>query len=180
MSIVPVKVARNLLGEPLKQYSWEVVIPDPPALLIPVTLGFSIRARGASIPGSGNEAFQTRWGPFTYNHTGKRTYPRRLGLRFEEGYKFPILPMLAFWNDLIFSESTGVGFPQKNLTSNMWIRLLGPEMEPTGIQPTSTIHVYSAFPVEVPDSPLDYASPTQVFYDVTFAYDYWRYELWPF
>ena len=80
----------------------------------------------------------------------------------------------------MMGETSGSGMSEEALKANIWVRLLGPKMEPSGFQLTQAIHLYGAFPLNTPDSPLDYSTGSQVFIDVSFTYDYWRYELWPF
>lgn len=180
MSLFPIRAVRAHLGEPLKQYSWEVVIPDPPPLSLVLTYGLSIRARTAYIPGVDNQTFRTHFGPFEFIHPGKKSYPREMLIRFEEGYNWPVLPALRFWHDSIFDESSGRSFSERINTSNIWLRLLGSKPEDPGFQLTQAIHLYNAFPSRIADSTIQYESSEPVFFDVSFAYDYWRWELWPF
>jgi hypothetical protein len=168
------------LGEPIKKYAWEIVISDPP---IGLALAFvpimSLRARGTSIPGVEVETITTSFGPFQYEIPGRKKYSRRLAIRFEEGYNWPILPAFMAWMDAVQNETQGEGQRAGTLRSNIWLRLLGPKAG-DDVQFTQAIHAYNCTPINIADSPLDYAASDLVHYDVTFSYDYWRWEAWPF
>jgi len=178
MSLAPIAQVRSL-GESLKKYTWEIVVTDPPSVALALAYGLILRARSTSIPGISVEPHLLSHGPFQFQIPGRKTYPRSLGVRFEEGYSWPVLPLFASWFGSIQSETQGGSLPAAALRSNIWLRLLGPKMEQTP-QLTQAIHVYNAFPVSVNDSSLDYADPGLVMFDVSFGYDYWRYEIWPF
>lgn len=179
MALTVIGDARRL-GEPLKKYAWEVVISDPP---VGIALAFvpvmSLRARATSIPGVEIETITTAFGPFQYEIPGRKKYPRRMAIRFEEGYNWPLLPAFVSWMNAGQNETTGAGRRAAALRSNIWLRLLGPGQGRVP-QFTQAIHAYNCMPVSVSDSPLDYSASDFVHYDVTFSYDYWRWEAWPF
>ena len=176
--LIPVTAARDLLGAPMLQYRWELVIPDPPAVVLPFVLDFSLRARSTVIPGVEIESVKSKWGPFEFNIPIAKKYSQSFPVKFEEGYKFPVLPAIWAWSEAVFSETSGYGLRTDELLANIWLRLLGP-----GGRSLSTVesyHLYNAFPLQHSDSPVAYESAGQVMLDVVFAYDYWRFEPWPF
>ena len=179
MSLFPITTARGLMGQPVMAYNWEVVIPDPPAAVAPYVDHMSVKARSVVIPGVENQGYETQFGPFIFSHPGRKTYPRKLGLRFEETYVRPIIEALKLWEQQVFDEEKGTGIDEDALKANLWLRLLGPN--PEGEQAIKgAIHVYDVFPINVADTPLGYGEDGQVFVNVTMAYNVWRWESWPF
>ena len=179
MSLFPITRARGLLGQPVMAYNWEVVIPDPPAVVAPYVEQLSLKARSVVIPGVENQAYDTQFGPFVFTHPGRKTYPRRLDLRFEETYFRPVIEAFKLWQQQVFDEEAGVGVDEDALKANLWVRFLGPN--PEGVQAIDgAIHVYSVIPVNIANIPLGYSDDGQVFVNVTMAYNVWRWESWPF
>lgn len=179
MSLFPITSARSLTGQPVMAYNWEMVIPDPPEVVVPFTEHISVKARSVVIPGVDMQSYDTRFGPFTFVHPGRKTYPRRMELRFEETYIKPILEAMKLWTQLAFDEESGTGIPEDALKANLWVRLLGPD--PEGAQGIpQAMHAYDAFPVSVANVPLAYTEEGQVFVSVTMAFNVWRWETWPF
>ena len=179
MSLLPIATARGLLGQPVMAYNWEVVIPDPPAVVGPYVEQMSLKARSVVIPGVENQGYDTQFGPFIFSHPGRKSYPRRLDLRFEETYVKPVLEALKLWEQQVFDEEAGVGIDEGDLKANLWIRLLGPN--PEGVQAIEgAIHVYDAFPISIANITIGYGDDGQIFVNVTMAYNVWRWESWPF
>ena len=179
MSLFPITTARGLMGQPVMAYSWEVVIPDPPAVVNPYVEYMSVKARSVAIPGVESKGYDTQFGHFVFTHPGRKEYPRRLNLRFEETYIRPVIEALKLWQQLVLDEETGVGVDEGALKANLWVRLLGPN--PEGEQAIDgAIHVYDVFPINVADTPLGYSEDGQIFVNVTMAYNVWRWESWPF
>jgi len=178
MSLATIRQVRAL-GEPLKKYTWEILIPDPPSVALALAFGLTLRARSTSIPGINVETHLLSHGPFQFQIRGRKGYSRQLSVRFEEGYNWPVLPLFASWFGSVQSETKGGGLPESSLRSQMWIRFLGPKLEHAP-QFTQAIHVYNACPTSINESPLDYSDAGIVLFDVTFGYDYWRWEAWPF
>jgi len=179
MSLAPITQVRSQLGESLKKCTWEIVVLDPPSVALALAYGLTLRARSTSIPGVSVEPHVLSHGPFQFQIPGRKTYPRRWMVRFEEGYNWPVLPLFVSWFGSIQSETQGGSLPAASLRSNIWLRLLGPKLEQTP-QFIQAIHLYNACPVNLNDSPMDYADAGLVIFDVTFGYDYWRWEAWPF
>lgn len=172
-----IKTARTVLRDAVKKYRWEVVITDPPPIVYPFLIPLLLRARAVTLPGIQDRPFMTHFGPYEFQHPGKRTYSHSLTIRFEEGHNFPSWPGLDLWSRTIFDESYGNTMPGK-YTTHMWIRLLGQTAE--GIELTQAAHVYNAWLMSVGDVQLDYESPDALVFDATFSYDFWRWEPWPF
>jgi hypothetical protein len=178
MSLATIRQVRAL-GEPLKKYTWEIVIPDPPSVALALSFGLVLRARSTSIPGISVEGHLLSCGPFQFQIPCRKTYSRQLGVRFEEGYNWPVLPLFASWFGSIQSETLGGSLSASQLRANLWLRLLGPKLGQVP-QFTQAIHAYNVYPLNVNDSPLDYSDAGLVLFDVAFGYDYWRWEAWPF
>lgn len=179
MSLVPIARARRLTGQPVMAFNWEVVIPDPPAVVVPYVEHISFKARSVVIPGVAGQGYDTRFGPFVFTHPGRKVYPRRLNIRFEETYVKPVIEAFKLWSQQTFDEEAGAGITEDALKANLWIRLLGPD--PEGQQAIEgAAHVYDVFPISVADVPLAYNEDGQVFVTVTMAFNVWRWETWPF
>jgi len=176
--LFPISSARGILGQPVPVYNWEVVIPDPPAALSQDVEGMSIKARDVAVPAVTGEGYDTRFGPFTFTHPGRKSYSRSVGLRFEESYNRPMIRAMKLWMQHIFDEEAGAGIQEGQLKANMWIRLLGPDSENEG--QAGAIHVYEVFPKGIQDTPLSYAGDGQVFVSVDMGFNVWRWEAWPF
>ncbi len=172
--MIPVGQVRRLLGEPLRAAAWELFMPSPPAPIVPLAANFTMRARGAVIPGVNNESFKTRFGPLEFVHPGRKNYSKKALFRFEEGVWWPIQPALYLWNNLVLDETSGVGAPSGMLVCDLWVRML------TKDQVKQAYHFYNVFPETVPDVNVRSDSNELVHFDVTFAYNWWRWELWPF
>lgn len=179
-SLFPISSARGLLGQPIAAYNWEIVFPELPAAVAKYAESLSVKARSVSIPGVQGEGSETNFGPFVFSHPGKKTYPRKLSMTFEEAYSNPVVEALKLWAQLIFDEESGAGAEEEALKSDVWIRLLGPDPEGDPQSFDGAIHVYNAFPVSVPDTSLDYSSDAAIMVSVTMAYNLWRWESWPF
>lgn len=177
MSLFPITVARGLIGQPLMVYSWEVVIPNLPASLGAFSRSLSLKARAVTIPGQQNAEYATHFGPFVFSHPGKKSYPRKINVTFEETYENLVIDAMKRWSRLVFDESTGRGEPEQAQKSDLWLRFLGPNPEGRGI--ANAIHAYDVFPVTMPDAMVDYRNDGQLFVDVTFAYNVWEWEPWP-
>ena len=179
MSLFPITTARGLTGQPVMAYNWEVVIPDPPSVVSPYVEHMSVKARSVVVPGVEGQGYDTHFGPFVFAHPGRKTYPRRLDIRFEETYVKPIIEALKLWKQLVFDEEAGAGVDEGALKANLWIRLLGPN--PEGEQAIEgAVHVYDVFPINVANITLGYDNDAQIFVNVTMAYNIWRWESWPF
>lgn len=179
MSLFPITTARGLTGQPVMAYNWEVVIPDPPSVVSPYVESMSLKARSVVIPGVEDQGYDTHFGPFVFTHPGRKTYPRRLAMRFEETYVKPVIEALKLWQQQVFDEEAGAGVDEGALKANLWVRLLGPD--PEGKQAIEgAIHVYDVFPINVADVTLGYDSDAQIFVAVIMAYNVWRWEAWPF
>jgi hypothetical protein len=160
-------------------YNWEVVIPDPPSVVSPYVELMSVKARSVVIPGVEDQGYDTQFGPFVFSHPGRKVYPRRLDLRFEETYVKPVIEALKLWQQLVFDEEAGAGVNEDALKANLWVRLLGPD--PEGRQAIEgAVHVYDVFPINIANITLGYDSDAQIFVAVTMAYNVWRWESWPF
>lgn len=179
MSLFPITAARSLMGQPVLTHGWEVVVPDLPAAVSPYSQSLSLKARSTSIPGQTNQVYETSYGPFIYTHPGKKTYPRRLNIQFEETYVDPVTAALKMWNQLVLDEESGAGELEADLKASIWLRILGPD--PEGAPAIAeAVHLYEAFPAGVIDSAMDYRADGQVFVSVEMAYNVWRWETWPF
>ncbi len=169
------------LGKPLLTYQWEILFPDPPIVLLPYTTWFSFRARAATLPGVSNEVFQTKFGPYTFQHAGKKAYSHQLTMRFEEGKNKSVAPLLYLWNMLIMNEVTGGGLPQEslllgaNLLSDMFLRLTDESNDLI-----FSYQIHNCFPMRVADVTLDYETANSVMLDVTWSYDWWGMVAFPF
>lgn len=179
MSLFPITRARGLIGQPILAYNWEVVIPNLPSAVSQYAESLSVKARSISMPGVDNAGYETHFGPFVFSHPGKKTYPRRMNITFEEGYSNPVVEAMKLWMQQVFDEQAGAGMSEALLKSDLWIRLLGPGGE-GGAEMDGAIHVYEAFPMNVSDTNLDYSSESQIMLSVTMAYNVWRWESWPF
>ena len=179
MSLFPITTARGLVGQPVMAHNWEVVIPDPPSVVSSYVTHMSIKARNVMIPGVENQGYDTQFGPFVFVHPGRKTYPRRIDMRFEETYVKPIIEALKLWQQLVFDEEAGAGVDEGALKANMWIRLLGPD--PEGEQAIDgAVHVYDVFPINIANTSVGYDADGQIFVGATMAYNVWRWESWPF
>lgn len=180
MSLIPISRARGLLGQPVMEFNWEVVIPDPPPVISQYIESLSVKARGAMLPGVQQQGKDTHFGPFVFAHPGKKTYPKLLNMRFEESYTRPVLEALKIWADQSFDEEAGAGAPEDANKSNMWIRILGPNPEATVQGFTNAMHLYNVFPRNVTDASVNYQGESQLFINAVMAYNVWRWEPWPF
>jgi hypothetical protein len=158
------------------QYRWELVIPDPPAVVLPYALNFSMRVRSTVIPGVEIKSVKSNFGSYEFNIPVGKTYSHQFPVRFEEGYRYSVLPALYEWADAVFSEDGAVGDDVENLLAAIWLRPIQPDPNVAD----SAYHFYGVFPSKRQDSGVNYDSPSQVFPDVVFMYDYWRLETWPF
>ena len=186
-----IEKARSM-KHPLKSHQFEFYIPNPPTFLsreslaaslmsVPLAasiLTYPLRVRQAMIPGITIEGFQTNWGPFRFGHAAKKRFgENEVFLRFEEGLDdlaLPIVSIMYLWSNMIINETTDEGVPEESLFSDMYLRTL----TDTG-KTLYSIHFYYAYPSRVVDTVLDYSSPDLVNIDIMFAYDYWRFEVWP-
>jgi len=179
LSLMPISQARKLLGEPAKQTSWELLIPNPPPSAAPFILGVTLRVRSTVIPGFGITPYVTTSGPYEFRHPGKKTFPSPFPLRFEEGHKFPVRPVFNMWAENAQSELAGTALEEHWLGSDVWLRLLSERPEET-VQLVHSYHFINAWPEKVENAPVSYDSEGLVFFDVQMAYDFWRWEPWPF
>lgn len=175
--LLGIQTARTFNRDAVKSYRWEVVFTDPPAVVIPFILNMHFRIRATRLPGIENTPFVTHYGPYSMQHPGKRSYPRQHTVTFEEGHSTPVWPGIDLWSRYIFSELTAKGVTGGHGT-HMWIRLLGQEAE--GIEFVEAAHLYNVWPVRVSEPNLSYESPELLTFEVTFSYDFWSYEPWPF
>lgn len=179
MSLIPISSARGLLSQPATAYNWEILFTDLPSSVLSSAETLSLRARTTSIPNRSEGTFVTQWGPYEFSHAGRRTYGRKLPVRFIEGYARQILPVINRWSRDIFDEESASGLPLDDLKASIWIRLLGPD--PEGTQAfTEAVHVYGVLPDSQQDIGVGYDQSGALYVDVIFAYDWHRWELWPF
>lgn len=179
MSLFPINTARGIIGQPVMTYNWEVVIPDPPAVVAPYVASLSVKARSVVIPGVENKGYDTQFGPLVFSHPGRKEYPRRLAMRFLETYNKSVVEAFKLWEQQVLDEEGGTGADEADLKANMWVRMLGPD--PEGVQAISgAVHVYNVFPLSVADTSLAYQDDGQVYVNVVMAYNVWEWETWPF
>ncbi len=180
MSLFPISTARGLIGQPVMAFNWEMIIPDPPAVVAPYVQSLSLKVRTAAIPGVQQEGYDTQFGPFVYVHPGRKSYSRRVTLSFEEGYSKPVVEAFKLWSSQILDEEGGIGVDESDNKANMWLRLLGPNPEGNVQGISGAVHVYHAFPFSVNDTALSYSEEGQVMVNVVMAFNVWRWESWPF
>jgi hypothetical protein len=176
-ALFPISSARRLLGQPLLGFNWELIVTDPPLAVQPYLERLATRVRVAAVPGRGGQVFDTHYGPYVFTHNGKRTYPRRIALQFDESYEQQVMPVMDLWSRAAFDEESATSEPESSVKANLWLRFIGPDSEDDF---TEAVHMYGAHPAIEADSPLGYNQEAMVVRSVTFAYDWWRWEPWPF
>lgn len=170
----PVRLARDLGGTPLLSYSWEFMLLSPPPILIPFMLAFPLRVRSAMFPGVEDRVYQTKFGPITLNHPGKKEFPGEVQMTFEDGTNHPIAPAFYLWHQMIFNEAAGDGWREEMIAASAWLRILLPDEKPFFI-----IHLHHVYPRRVVDVNLPYDSGKPIEFQVLLQYDNARMEWFP-
>lgn len=175
--VLGIQTARAFNRDAVKLYRWEAIFTDPPAVVTAFLLNMHYRIRAVTLPGIENTPYKTHYGPWTMQHPGKRVYTNQISVTFEEGHSTPVWPGIDQWNRYIFSEIRAAG-ALGNQGTHVWIRLLGQEAE--GIEFVQAAHLYNVWPLRVSEPKLSYDSPEILTFDVTFSFDFWIWEPWPF
>jgi hypothetical protein len=98
-------------------------------------------------------------------------------ITFEETQNPQIAPAFALWHDSIYDEDKQSGIQEERLKADIWVRQIRSDED---VPLHSVAHIYAACPSVVGEPQMNYGGRGLVTFDVTFDYDIWRYELWPF
>lgn len=154
------------LGEPLKTYQFEVVIPVPPGGGID---GESLRLRvdSASIPGIGVSDIAVNAGGHVVHYSDRVTYSHKWKFGVRDYEDLRITQALKAWHALQWDRTTGVSRPKTEYSTDVYVQLLAGDK-----QPLQTFRLIGCFISDIPEIPLNYTQSSIVVYDVTLTYDY--------
>ena len=162
-----------------RNWMWELVIPA----IADVTtdeMGVEdlvIRCRTAVIPARGNEPIESQFMGMKQFFPGKPTFNNTFDVTIEETEDQKVLRAITRWQDLIFQTSPTDPFGgssqrpiKRDLAKDIYLVMYKYNQE----ELTNKIRFFNAFPQNVADVPMDYATQAAVQYSVTFQFDFWR------
>ena len=161
---MPLSLAEVRSAEPLRQYNYELIIPNVPN----GGGGESLRIQNmnTSIPGFSHEEFESNRGGHVVKHAGRVTFPRALSATYEETEDMTITKILKAWHNLILNSETGVGSPASTYKTQALLRIFKSDGS------LSTTFKFTGFWCQdVADGSLDGGSGEKVEVGVTFSYD---------
>lgn len=159
---------RNL-GDSLRQYNFELVIPNVPAGGDGDIL--RLRVISASIPGLSSEMVERAQHGFTIKEAGRGNTPRSLPCEFFESSDLVVYKMLKNWHGLQWNPQTGAQAQASVYKTKGYVKVLGNDRnEKVSI-------VLTGLCIEdIPDAALSGESSEQVRIAPTFSYDSWDFE----
>lgn len=160
--------ARNL-GDSLRQYNFELVIPNVPGGGDGDIL--RLRVISTSLPGLSSEMVERAQHGFTIKEAGRGNTPRSLPCEFFESSDLTVYKMLKAWHTLQWNPQTGAQATASVYKTKGYIKVLGNDRaEKVSI-------VLNGLCIEdVPDSALSGESSEQVRIAPTFSYDDWDFD----
>lgn len=139
--------------------------------------GLIIRTMTASIPGRTNEPIESSFMGLKQQFPGKETFTHTIDASFEESEDLYIAKGLYEWKEKIFQVNpdgihAGVaGAPSKRegLVADIFLKLYRFNGDPL----EKMYRLHNAWPIAMPEVPLDYAGSDSLKHSVTFEYDFW-------
>lgn len=157
------------LTAPARTYLWELAIPEVPDAAGETPRAMTLRARRASIPGTGVETSLSHFKAHRIKHPGRRNFPHTVEMAFEEGLDAVILEALNNWNQAWLNDEDGSGQGESAVKVDAFLNML--DHSETII---TQYKLFGVFPETVPDVSLNYESSDNVIVAVTFSYDRWQ------
>jgi hypothetical protein len=183
------KISR--IGDPLKSWLWEMVIPDIGDIapsLFDDSDDYIVRVRSCNIPARGIEAMESKFMGFTQWFTGKPTNEYNFTSTHEEFQDMKMMQLTNAWRNAIVNlgptgtsqistkiNTTNPGASvfdgkRSGLTKNIFVRMY----ETNGDILPYQIKYINAWPENVESISLDYNNSDSVKINVLWRFDYWE------
>lgn len=159
---------RNL-GDSLRQFNFELVIPNIPG----GGDGDILRLRivTSAIPGLSSEMIERAQHGFTIKEAGRGNTPRALPCEFFESSDLVVYRMLKDWHGLQWNPRTGAQAATSVYKTKGYIKVLGNDRKER-----VSLVLEGVCIEDIPDSALSGESSEQVRLAPTFSYDFWDFE----
>lgn len=159
------------LGEPIKQYNYDLVIPNIPGSNIVNGNILRIKTNNCTgIPGFGTDVQESTQYGFTEFYAGRGNPPGPYQITYEETLDARITKTLRNWYDLMWDVDTGIQMPSQVYKTEAVLRILNVTRVPV-----ATIKFRGFFLESVDDSGLDGSSSGPVTVSATFRYSDWKF-----
>jgi len=159
---------KNDISSPAKVYLWDVAFAN--------VIGggdrdhLEVRAQSTAIPGrSFGEILVPYMGSAGVKYPGKLVMTHIWPAVFIEGNDRATWDAVYPWMQAIQNARTGVGGNDPDIKADVYLRLIGQNKAVT-----SKIKLVGCYPQAVDEVPLAYEDESNIFYNVTFSYDYWE------
>jgi hypothetical protein len=169
MGIMNADSLKNNIGNPARNYLFDVTIPNPRGEGDTGTL--ELRCRAASIPRRGvttfNVAFKQTAG---VEYPGKLDYDHSWALEFYEGEDAKSFTAFHSWAQLIVDDYAGTGVNDPDLKTDLYLTLL------TRADGTSwkRIKLIGCFPKDMASIPVSWDNKDQIILKITMNFDRWE------
>lgn len=155
------------LGEPLKIYNFEVLIPDPGKYGAGTDDVIRLRVDSCALPGITSDVIQVTSGGHTVKYAGRGRYSQNWGVRIREYEDMEITNFLINWHAAQWNRQTGIMLPKTEYSQDIMVRMYG-----SGGNLVKTWNIIGCFIESIADIGLSYEASGVTGYDVTFGYDY--------
>jgi hypothetical protein len=159
---------KNDVSNPAKVYLWDVAFAN--------VIGggnrdhLEVRAQSTAIPGrSFGEILVPYMGTAGIKYPGKVTMTHIWPAVFIEGNDRETWDAVYAWMQAIQNVRTGLGGPDSLIKADIYLRLHDQNNEIT-----NKIKLAGCYPQAVDEVPMAYEDEGNIFYNVTFSYDYWE------
>jgi hypothetical protein len=169
----------SVLPDPLKEWSWELFIPNLGSLIRGVDdEDFVLRCRSATIPSGGLESYEANYMGFKKIIPIKKKMVNSISTELEEFEDQKVLSMIYSWMNIIFNQdpkNLTVGHTNPTMlfrngyTRNMTLKMYSG----TGKILKKKIVFHNTFPSNISEANLTYGGSSGVKFSVEWSFDYW-------
>jgi hypothetical protein len=159
---------KNDISNPAKVYLWDVVFSG--------LVGggdrdhLELRAQSTAIPGrSFGEILVPFKGTPGVKYPGKLTMTHIWPCVFIEGTDQAVFDAIIGWQQKVQNARTGIGSLDSTIKKDVYLRLLD-----TAGTVIKKIKLVGSYPQAVDDVPIAYEDEGNIFYNITWSYDYWE------
>jgi len=157
-------VGASPVGEPQKQYAWELWITGGVAAHMGDIRFF---AKTVSLPQKSIEPIYTELAGVKYQYPGKDTSARTITATFFDDEHLTVYNYMKKWIDLMHTPGEGDALPKAQTVANIAVKL----KDSTDLVQTLTVNMPNAFIIDLGEVPLDYETSDAIEITVTFAFD---------
>lgn len=159
---------RNL-GDSLRQYNFELVIPNVPGGGDGDILRLHVIS--TTIPGLSSEMIERSQHGFTIKEAGRGNTPRSLACEFFENSDLVIFRMLQAWHKLQWDPQTGAQAQSSVYKTKAYLKVLGNDRSEK-----ASILLEGLCIEDIPDIAMSGESSEQARVAPTFSYDNWDFD----